>query len=66
MKGNYDSGEFLFLFTYLKCISLVLFPSAAGKETLGKMQQNEFESLLLCLRRGEAGTWWCPGDSRAI
>lgn len=42
MKGNYDSGEFLFLFTYLKCISLVLFPFTAEKETHRKMQQKEF------------------------
>lgn len=42
MKGNYDSGELLFLFTYLKCISLVLFPFKAEKETHRKMQQKEF------------------------
>lgn len=42
MKGNYDSGEFLFLFTDLKCISLVFFPFTAEKETQRKIQQNEF------------------------
>lgn len=66
MKGNYDSGELLFLFTYLKCISSVLFPFKAEKETHRKMQQNEFYSLLLCLRREEAGTCCCPRVSHAI